>query len=243
MFLGVLEPRGGGSRRRGTQGSPRGPLVPPPAGHSWPLACRRLVGSGLSARAAIGSGPGWAGRGAPAYKGARRDHLGLRRRLLRCPPLSSASSRPSEAGPERGLASHGDEGRVRAEGPGPGGGHHPLRAEGKGWGGGRRPAARPCPRTCAPERRPAGPRAALVTPPPRRVCGFAPPEASAPRRCGGRMLSHRAGPAGAAVRGEAWARVQGRSSGRPWGGCSERGPGKEGGGRLARGPGPPPWRL
>lgn len=63
---------GGGSRRRGTQGSPRSPVVPPPAGHSWPLARRRPVGSGLSARAAIGSGPGWAGRGAPAYKSAAR---------------------------------------------------------------------------------------------------------------------------------------------------------------------------
>lgn len=129
---------GGGSLRRASQGSPRGPLVPPPAGHSRPLARRRPVGSGLRARAAIGSGPGWAGRGAPAYKSARRDHLCLRRRLLRRPALPSRSLQPSEPRPELALASHGDEGRMRVEGAGPGGGHHPLRAEGKGWGGGQR---------------------------------------------------------------------------------------------------------
>lgn len=30
-FLGVLQPRGGGSRRRGEEGCTRGPLAPPPA--------------------------------------------------------------------------------------------------------------------------------------------------------------------------------------------------------------------
>lgn len=165
--------------------------------------------------------PGKGGRGETVrpIKVPRRRRLGLRRRVLRPLPLLLV---PSQPGPERAPASHGDEGRVCAEGRRPGAGHHLLRAEGKGRRGESGGEAVPphlCPAAGGGR---AGPRAALATPPARGSAG--PHRLSAPRRCCAPgplparvrgMLSHWASPA-VAVRGEAWA-------GRPVG-ANNRGP-------------------
>lgn len=144
-FLGILRAPGGGSRQRERQGAPSGPLAPPPVipGHSRP------VGSGLRTRAAIGSGPGWAGFGSPTYKGAAARR-GAASSV--CVGIFGSVSRffcGLRSGPERVPVSHGDEGRVRAEGRRPGAGYHPLRTKGKnrrGETGGEAVPAHLCPR-------------------------------------------------------------------------------------------------
>lgn len=113
-FLGVLQLPGAVSLRSGE------PLGPTPY--------KPLLWGGLCTRTAIGFGPGRGGARRSGYKECAASSL--RRRVLR--RLSWLLGRRKECVP----ASHGDEGRVCAEGRRPGAGHHPLRAEGKAWGRG-----------------------------------------------------------------------------------------------------------
>lgn len=172
---------------------PTRPLDPAP-GHSWPVASR--ASGRARGRLLV---PGQGGRGASS--GYKRPTAPFSASSALCPATVEFVC----PAPEHGSASHGEEGRVRAEGPRRCGGRHPLRAEGKGWGGGRRPggARAPVPRSVRPaEPRPHPPRPCLTARQVRAARGLGrAASACAPSR---EVLSHRAGSAQAAVRGEAW---------------------------------------
>ena len=119
---------------------------------------------------------------------------------------------PSGPGWRAFLPSHGDEGRLRAEGRRPGARHHPLRGKGKGCRGtrgetsGERVSANLCPGAGGRPRRASGrPRHASL---PRRARFGGSAVHSHPRAAprARKVLSHRASPG--AMRGEAWAGVQ-----------------------------------
>ena len=178
-------------------------------GHSRP------VGSGLRARAAIGSRPGWAGRGGPAYKGAAARRGAVSSVCVGVLCVVSRFLCGLRSGPERVPASHGDEGSVRAEGRRPGAGYHPLRAKGKdrrGETGGEAVPAHLCPGAAG------GPSGRPRHAPGAWVGGSAGRRTPGPRPCGARPRSAESpGEPAAVVRGEAWAGVQGGNTRRPCG--------------------------